>query len=345
MDFVLVGVGQELVQQAVGPLDFEDAVGGQEGREALLPVVMAAFDFAFGLWGGGEAQGHAVEVEGGAQLGEGIGGVGVEEGMEVHVKGQGQAVGLEGAGQEVEVSQQGFAWVEAGSGVEAGGVVQEVEQALFGGGAGEESVRGGVVLPQGTEVADLPALDGLGRFFVAGVRGELVLLGPAADAGAVGFKLEAAVEFAGASTVGGRGLGGEQGRELGDDGRGPVSVVVAAGAARRPVIGLALRDGAKIGVVEFVEAGFGELELGLDGSGAELVGAELGQEMADEGSGEAVDQLQFFMEPKVAGERGFFALKLPRQRNRATTLVMARPAVGQTSGGAQVASPQSLILR
>ena len=46
---------------------------------------------------------------------------------------------------------------------------------------------------------------------------------------------------------------------------------------------------AEIGAVEFVEAGFGELELGLGGGGAELVGAELGQQMADEGSGEAVD--------------------------------------------------------
>ena len=84
--------------------------------------------------------------------------------------------------------------------------VQEVEQALFGGGAGEESVRGGVILPEGTQIAGLPAFDGLRRLFVAGVRGELVLLGPAADAGAVGFEVEAAQQFAGAGAVGGGGL-------------------------------------------------------------------------------------------------------------------------------------------
>ena len=56
MDFVLVGVGQELVEQAVGPFEFEDVVGGQERREAFLPVVVAAFDFAFGLGRGGVAQ-------------------------------------------------------------------------------------------------------------------------------------------------------------------------------------------------------------------------------------------------------------------------------------------------
>jgi len=203
MDFVGVGVGQEQVEPVVGSFEFEDPVGSQQGREAFLPVVMAAFDFAFGLRGGGVAQGHAVEVEGGSELGESVWGVGVEEGMEVDVKGQGQAVGLEGAGEEVEMGEQGLAWIEACPGVVAGGVVEEVEQALFGGGAGEEGVRGGVVLPEGAQVAGLPAFDGLRRLFVAGVRGELVLLGPAADAGAVGFEVEAAQQLAGAGAVGG----------------------------------------------------------------------------------------------------------------------------------------------
>ena len=90
------------------------------------------------------------------------------------------------------MGQQGFALVEAGTRVAASGVVQEVEQALFGGGTGEEGVRGGVVLPEGAQIADLPAFDGLGWLLVAGVRGELVFLGPAADAGAVGFEFEAA---------------------------------------------------------------------------------------------------------------------------------------------------------
>jgi hypothetical protein len=93
--------------------------------------------------------------------------------MVVHVEHQGQAVGLEGAGKEVQVGQEGFAGVEASSGVVAGGVVEEVQQALLGGGAGEEGVRGGVVLPEGTEVAGLPAFDGFGRGLVAGVGASL----------------------------------------------------------------------------------------------------------------------------------------------------------------------------
>lgn len=95
--------------------------------------------------------------------------------------------------------------------------------------------------------------------------------------------------MAGAGAVGGGRRGRAQRGELGDEGRWPVAVVVAAGAAGGPEGSLSLRGGSEIGAVEFVEAGFGELKLGLGGGGAELVGAELGQQMADEGSGEAVD--------------------------------------------------------
>ena len=63
-----------------------------------MPVVKTPFDFALGLGGGGEAQGDAVEVERGAQLAEGVGVMGVEEGVVGDVEGQRQAVGLKGAG-------------------------------------------------------------------------------------------------------------------------------------------------------------------------------------------------------------------------------------------------------
>ena len=68
-----VGVGEELVEEDVGGFECEDVVGGEQGREPLLPVVVAALDFAFGLGRGGVAQGDAVKVEGFAELGEGVG--------------------------------------------------------------------------------------------------------------------------------------------------------------------------------------------------------------------------------------------------------------------------------
>jgi hypothetical protein len=81
MDFVLVGMEQELIEEAVGPLQIEDIIGGEQWGQAFLPVVMAAFDFAFGLGRGGVAQGDAIEVQGGAKLGESFGGIGKEEGV------------------------------------------------------------------------------------------------------------------------------------------------------------------------------------------------------------------------------------------------------------------------
>jgi hypothetical protein len=171
VDFMLVGVGHELVEEVVGPDQFEDVVGGQEGHETFLPAVVAAFDFAFGLRGWGIAQVDAVEVEGLAELGEGVGVVGVEEGVVVHIEDQGQTVGLEDAGEEVEVGQQSFVLVEACAGVETRGIVEDVQQDLFVGAVRQPGVRAGVVLPEGTVVAGLPALDGFGGGFIAGVSG------------------------------------------------------------------------------------------------------------------------------------------------------------------------------
>jgi hypothetical protein len=37
----------ELVQEAVGSFQVQDVISGQERGQAFLPVVVAAFDFAF----------------------------------------------------------------------------------------------------------------------------------------------------------------------------------------------------------------------------------------------------------------------------------------------------------
>ena len=231
MDFMLVGVGQKWVEPLVGGGAFGDAVGGEERDEAFLPVVVAAFDFAFGLWSGSAAEWDAVAVQGGAELGEGVGVVGVAAGVVVHIEGQWEAVRLKGAGEEVQVGQQGFGGVEACAGVEARRIVEDFQEDLFGGITGQEGVGRGVVWPERTVVAGLPAFDGLGRGFVARVGSELVSDGPAADAGTVGFKLETAVEFAGDGAVGGSGFGGEEFAGQRDGCRRPVRVMIAPGAS------------------------------------------------------------------------------------------------------------------
>ena len=86
VDFVCVDMWQELIQQLVGPVEFQDAIRRQQGRETFLPVIVAAFDFAFGLGRWGIAQGDAIEVQGGPKLGEGIGRLGEEKGMIIHIQ-------------------------------------------------------------------------------------------------------------------------------------------------------------------------------------------------------------------------------------------------------------------
>ena len=253
MDFMLVGVRNELVQEVVGPDQFDDALSGQEGHEAFLPVVVAAFNFAFGLRRWRVEEVDAVEVEGLTELGEGVGVVGVEEGVVVHVEDQGQAVSLEDTGKEVEVGQEGFTEVETCAGVEAGGVIEDVQQDLLVGAAGQPGVRAGVVLPKRAVVAGLPAFDGLGDGLGASVRGELMFEGPAPDTGAVGFEVEAAQEFTGGGAIGGGWFGGE---EFGEESRylgGPSQVVIAPGHAGRPDFSTVLSAGFEIVAVESVE--------------------------------------------------------------------------------------------
>jgi hypothetical protein len=49
MDLVLIGMEPELVQEAVGSFQVQDVISGQERGQAFLPVIVAAFDFAFGV--------------------------------------------------------------------------------------------------------------------------------------------------------------------------------------------------------------------------------------------------------------------------------------------------------
>ena len=96
--------------------------------------------------------------------------------------------------------------------MEAGGLVEDVEEGLFLPEAGEPGVRRGLVWPERAEVAGLPAADGLGGSFIAGVWGEAVGESPAADTGAIRLESQAAAQLAGDGTGGGARQGGEQAR-------------------------------------------------------------------------------------------------------------------------------------
>ena len=94
-------------------------------------------------------------------------------------------------------------------------------------------------MPKRPQVAGLPALDRFGSGFEAGVGGQLIVDGPAADGGPVSFEFEAAKQFAGGGAVGGGRFGRKELLEQGDDLRRPIRAVIAAGGAGRPILGMA----------------------------------------------------------------------------------------------------------
>ena len=192
VEFVVIGVGEELFDESVCRGDGVDGFGGEERRQTFLPVVVAAFDFAFCLWGGSVAEGDAVEAEGFAELGESVWEVGEKEGVIIDIEGEREAVREEGEGEEMEVGGEVFCGVNASAGVEAGGIVDDAKKGIFTRVAGEPGVRGGIVLPQCAEVADLPAAHWICGLFKTSVWSELVSDGPSANACAVGLKSEAA---------------------------------------------------------------------------------------------------------------------------------------------------------
>jgi len=108
---------------------------------------------------------------------------------------------------------------------------------------------------------------------------------PAADAGAVGEEVEAAVEFAGDRTVGRGRLGREQlGGQRGCLGR-PVRAVIAAGERRRPGIGTALGASQQVTGAQLVEAAQAHAQFEGDGFGCQQARTSLGQEMGIRGAG------------------------------------------------------------
>ena len=92
----------------IGHLDFGDLFAGEVSGEAALPVLVGAFDFAFGLRRGGVAEADVIKLERPAQLGQGVRIVGEKETVVIDVDLERASVGQESGGQEVEVGQQEF---------------------------------------------------------------------------------------------------------------------------------------------------------------------------------------------------------------------------------------------
>ncbi len=88
---------------------------------------MKTFDFAFGLGGGSETQGDLIEVESGAELGEGIGLMGEEERVVVDVEGERETASEKGAGEKVEMGQESLTRIEPRQWDQAAVIIEQIE--------------------------------------------------------------------------------------------------------------------------------------------------------------------------------------------------------------------------
>ena len=290
---LLVGVvvRAELVDPAVGLGEGGDVLRGEERRKALLPEVVGALDLALGLRSGRVAQGDLVKAEGGAELGEGVRGMGEEEGVVVDVEGERQALSEEGAGEEAEMRQERFARIEPHQWQQAAVVVDESEQGRLCRQGGEPAVGGGVVLPELADLLDLPAADRLSGLLVAGIGREVLGERPAADGGAVEFERVAAMDF-GSGKAAGRGRGGaeELAQQSADGGR-PLLALVAAGEPRLPLALAAPGASGEMTGTEHIEAAAADAEFGSGVRRREGLRPEAGQDITDERSRVAAAQL------------------------------------------------------
>ena len=202
MDFVGVMVRSQGVDVGIGRLDFQDFFTGEIGREASLPELVFAFDFALGLRRGSVAQTNIVEFKGPPHLGQCVGIMGEKKAVIINVELEGPAVIPEGGGQEVEVGEQQFALVKFGASEQATAIIEHVEHGTGELGMGKPAVRRGVQLPEFTNAVALPTTYRRENSFGRDRMGQMVGQGPAADLSAVEFEVVQAQGFGSHKAVG-----------------------------------------------------------------------------------------------------------------------------------------------
>ena len=111
MDFPGIAVRPQGVNLRIGDGDFGDLFTGEVGGQASLPVLVGAFDFAFGLGRWGIPETDVIEFERPAQLGQGVRILSEKEAVVINVDLERASVGQKSGGQEVEVGEEEFAFV------------------------------------------------------------------------------------------------------------------------------------------------------------------------------------------------------------------------------------------
>jgi hypothetical protein len=209
VNFVLVAMEAQLVDLGIGLVEVGELFAGEVGREAILPKEVSALDFALGLRGGRVTEGDTVEVKGAAQLGERPWGLGKEDGMEIDVDLQRQAMFDEGRREQVEIGEQIFGFINFGGGKDPAAIVEHVDHGEGLEAAWKPGMRRGIQLPELSKLAGLPAADCGGGTAVEFGMGEAMGDGPAADLSSIHLEAALPEHFAARKAVRGWGLAAE----------------------------------------------------------------------------------------------------------------------------------------
>ena len=294
MDFMGVMVGAQGVDVLVGFIELRDFFTGKVGRQAALPELVLAFDFAFGLGRGRVAQADVVELERPTQLGQGVGIAREKEAVVIDVKLERASVGEKGGGQKIEIGKQEFALVNFGTGGKTAAIIEQVEHGKGGLGVREPAMRRGVELPEFADLGALPAAHGSQDAFGRDAMSEVVGDGPMADLGAIEFESVQAQGFGSGEAVGARRLAGQTFFQQVQNRLGPGFGVIAAGVAGRPEMFLFFGTSQKISGEQNIKSTGRKAELFGRISSVDQMFAERVEYMADKGRSMAVDELLMF---------------------------------------------------
>src|ERR1019366_4827201 len=281
VNFVLVAMEAQVLDMGIGLIDVSDLFTGEVSGQALLPEEVTAFDFALGLWSWGVTEADAIEVQGLAELGQGERVMGEEEAVKIDIDFQRQATLDEGGGQEIQVGQEEFPFIDFRASENAAAVIEHIDHRKAVGAVGEPGVGRGIQLPEFPNATALPTLDRSRWAMVGFGVGEVVFHGPAADLSPIDLEVTFAEHFAGSKAVRSRGLATEpllqEGVHLGR----PSGRMIAARNARRPSGFLMMSTGRQIVSVKLVKTGSRKAQAAGGSLGLEFLGPERRQHMAN----------------------------------------------------------------
>ena len=281
VNFVLVAMAAQVLDMGVGLVNVSDLFTGEVSGQALLPEEVTAFDFALGLWGWGVTEADAVEVQGLAELGQGLRVMGEEEAVKIDIDFQRQATLDEGGGQEIQVGQEEFPFIDFRAGENATAVVEHVDHWKQVGAVGKPRVGRGIQLPEFPDPAALPTLD-RSRWAAVGFGvGEVVFNGPATDLSTVDFEATFAKHFAGSKAVGSRGFATEPLLQEGVHLGWPGGRMIAARNAGGPSGFLMMSAGRQIVSVKLIETGSRKTKAAGGSLGLEFLGPERSQHVTN----------------------------------------------------------------